>query len=72
MPFWLAALIRFASDFLARVVKDARRDAELKRAGRDAERVDINEAAADAERKSAAVPDRTESETLDRLDKGGF
>lgn len=72
MPLWLAALIRFVSDFMARVVKDARRDAELKQAGRAEQSAADNRAAADAERKASAVPNQSLDDTISDLNKGEF
>jgi hypothetical protein len=72
MPFWLSALIKFGIDLFAHVIADARRDAELKQAGRAEQRAEDNKAAADAERRAAAVPESTVDETATTLGEGKF
>lgn len=68
----LAWLGRVASDALARIVADWRRDRALVEKGAAEEVARANAATAEAERRAAAVPKRDEAETIADLEKGEF
>lgn len=72
MKALLAFLAKVAVDWLARVVSDWRRDADLKAAGAAEADAKASKAEAEAERRAAAVKRRSDDETIDTLDKGAF
>lgn len=72
MPLWLTALVRLAVEFLARWAKDARRDEDLKEAGRAEQRAEDNGQKAAAERRAASVPEKSVEQVTDDLEKGVF
>lgn len=63
---------KFFVDLLAKLVTDWRRDEALKEAGAAEADAKASKAAAEAERRAAAIPRASEDETIDALDRGKF